>query len=322
MDVLRGCAIVLVVVNHSILFQVDVGVPPQPAVAVNGVFAPVRMPLIVFLSGLLVAPSLRKGASIYLQGKWRGVLYPYAIWSMIALGIDAATNVASDTPVEWAEWARPLYWPILHLWFLYYLFAYYLIALLTRHVSAIVFSALSLVACFVAPGEWQRFFLLLAFFMAGKWASEGTERFASLLQSPTVRVAAILLAIGGVVLALFGVQLRYAAVSAPFVAGTIVVAIWASSHVEHASALKPLRFVGRHSLVYYLVHWYGTVVGVNFASRVTEDAWVIFASGVICGLASGTVAALAVHIFPRIELLFSLPKHRARPGPDNARYSS
>ena len=86
MDVLRGTSILLVVFNHAILFASALPTgSPEVAWALNQVFAPIRMPLMVFLSGLLVAPSLARGWRQYLRGKARRVLYPYLVWSAIAL---------------------------------------------------------------------------------------------------------------------------------------------------------------------------------------------------------------------------------------------
>ncbi|MCD2170205.1 acyltransferase [Microbacterium sp. JC 701] len=312
MDVLRGTAIGLVIINHSILFAGQQGDLPEPIEAFNSVFAPVRMPLMVFLSGLLVAPSLRKGWRQYTVGKLRRILWPYLVWSVIVVGIDSATDLATGGGVPWGDWLRVLYSPLAHLWFLYYLLAYYAIALITRKMNALVVATVALGACVFAPDDsWSRFLLLLAAFMAGKWVSDRPQRLEAAIAHPIVVILASAVFAVGAAVAVAGVDLRYEAVSAPLVAGGVIAAIAASQRIQHARALRPVRFVGRFSLVFYLSHWYGVIVAVQLADRVIGNPLATFAAGVLGGTAAGVALAWVVRLVPPVNALFEFPRRAA-----------
>lgn len=71
--------------SHSPLFAASAPTSaPIEAWTLDALFAPFRMPLMVFLSGLLVAPSLARGWRRYLKGKLSRVACPYAVWGILA----------------------------------------------------------------------------------------------------------------------------------------------------------------------------------------------------------------------------------------------
>jgi uncharacterized membrane protein YcfT len=309
MDALRGTAIVLVVVNHSILFSVPFGGAPTPAVVFNEIFAPLRMPLMVFLSGLLLARSLEKGWRRYAAGKARRILWPYLVWSLIVIAIDSLTNVVSGDAPPLGDLARVFYSPLAHLWFLYYLLAYYVIALVTRRVNPLLVAALALAVCAAVPSaDWQRFLLLLTAFMAGKWVSDRPTRLEEALRRPwVVGVSAFVFAAGAAV-AVAGFGLRYNAASAPFVVGGVIAAIALARRVADSAVMRPILFTGRYSLIFYLTHWYGVILAVQLANRLMGDPWVTFLAGVLGGLIAGTVFAWATRMVLPLNFLFELPR--------------
>ena len=104
----------------------------------------------------------------------------------------------------------------------------------------------------------RRFFFLLVFFMLGVWFSHRPGLFDRVLAKPWVVWLSAVVALGVVAAVALGGGIRYMAVSAPFVAAGIVLAIVLAKKVGAARWLRPLRFVGRDSLVFYLVHWWPT----------------------------------------------------------------
>lgn len=126
MDTLRGAAVVGVIVMHAELEVVGTTGGTLPAVhAVNEWLGPVRMPLLVILSGLLVPRSLARGARSHLRGKVVHILWPYLVWALLD-----TTHVLVDAAVQ----GRPLPWQLLgqlfhdphtYLWFLAYLFVFH-----------------------------------------------------------------------------------------------------------------------------------------------------------------------------------------------------
>ena len=99
-----GTSIVLVVFNHAILFANSSTGSPPLAWALNEVFAPIRMPLMVFLSGLLVAPSLARGRAALHARKAAARAVPVLVWSAIALaaacGLGTCAMAWSAAPIR------------------------------------------------------------------------------------------------------------------------------------------------------------------------------------------------------------------------------
>lgn len=84
MDMLRGSAIVLVMIWHSSAIPVLYGASmPAPVRAVNMFFLPFRMPTLMFLSGLLLPASLRKPLPVYYAGKFAAIGWPYLIFVLL-----------------------------------------------------------------------------------------------------------------------------------------------------------------------------------------------------------------------------------------------
>jgi uncharacterized membrane protein YcfT len=329
MDVLRGTSIVLVVFNHAILFASALPTgSPEIAWALNQLFAPIRMPLMVFLSGLLVAPSLARGWRPYLAGKVRRVLWPYLVWSAVALlllylwdirdGLVGGVTPAAVTP---GDLLRPLYDPLEHLWFLYDLFLFYVIALAVRRISPLWIGAGALVAAFFASDfSVMRFLFLLVFFMLGVWMSQHPGTLNRVLAPRWVVWACAAVSLGLVAAVVLGHGLRYEAISAPFAAAGIGLAIITARRFGSARALRPLRFVGRDSLVYYIVHWWPTSLGVAIGAA-TGLGWVALVTGMVLGLLVSTGVAWLIRVWPPLNWLFSAPQKRVVPTESRSRDS-
>lgn len=329
MDVLRGTSIVLVVFNHAILFAGSLPAgSPEVAWAINQVFAPIRMPLMVFLSGLLVAPSLARGWRQYLRGKARRVLWPYLVWSAVALMLlyvwDIREGVVGGvTPATVTPWEplRVLYNPLEHLWFLYDLFIFYVIALAVRRVSPLWIAAAALIAAAVVPDfSVQRFLVLLVFFMLGVWMSQRPGILTRILSRRWVVWVCAVVSIGTVAAVPLGVGLRYEAISVPFAAAGIGLAIVAARRYGSARVLRPLRFVGRDSLVYYIVHWWPTSLGVAIGAA-TGNGWIALLAGAALGLLVSTGVAWLIRLWPPVNWLFSAPQRRVVPTESRSRDS-
>ncbi len=84
MDMLRGSAIVLVMLWHSSAVPVLYGARmPEAVRAVNMFFLPFRMPTLMFLSGLLLPASLRKPLPVYYAGKFAAIGWPYLVFVLL-----------------------------------------------------------------------------------------------------------------------------------------------------------------------------------------------------------------------------------------------
>lgn len=322
-------SIVLVVLNHAILFESTLpSGSPEVMWAINQVFAPMRMPLMVFLSGLLVAPSLARGTKQYLRGKARRVLWPYLVWSVVALILlyfwdvrdGLVGGVGPYTVTPW-DALRVLYDPLEHLWFLYDLFLFYVIALAVRRISPLLIAAIALVGAAVVPDfSIMRFLFLLVFFMLGVWMSQHPGMLTRVLAPRWVVWACAAVSLGLVAAVALGYGLRYEAVSAPFAAAAIVVAIVVARRIGGARLLRPVRFVGRDSLVFYIVHWWPTSIGAAIGST-TGSGWIALLTAMAFGLLSGTAVVWLIRVWPPVNWLFSAPQKRVVPMESRSRDS-
>jgi len=126
MDTVRGAAVIGVIVMHAELEVVSTTGGALPAVhTLNEWLGPVRMPLLVFLSGLLVPRSLARGAGAHLQGKVVHILWPYLVWGLLdATHVLVDAGVRGD-PLPWELVGQLFHDPHTYLWFLGYLFVFH-----------------------------------------------------------------------------------------------------------------------------------------------------------------------------------------------------
>lgn len=316
MDFLRGGAILLVIFNHAVLFTVDlIGNAPGPLQVLNVVFAPIRMPLMVFLSGLLVPRSLSKGTSRYWDGKLRMVLYAYLVWASLSVAKDFAPAALSGN-YAWSMFLPIAYEPPAHTWFLYYLLIFYGVSYLTRdRVHPLLVSATALVVGIFVDGNWERFTLLLAFFMAGVWVARHPRLIPQLVEDRRVLLVSALVSAAFVVTAVFGVNLRYETLAAPIVVAGILLSIkfgqWATAKWS-TRMTTALEYIGRQSLVFYLVHFFAVLVAVLLIQRLfaVPNGWIMILSGFAAGLGASAVVAVLVDNFPTLRWFFEVPRRK------------
>ncbi|NSX38244.1 acyltransferase family protein [Pseudarthrobacter oxydans] len=80
MDVMRGAAVLLVILFHT-ESQISGNLPGyEPIFAIfNDAVAPFRMPTLMLMSGMLLPRSLRKPVGAYLRGKLFVIGWPYLL---------------------------------------------------------------------------------------------------------------------------------------------------------------------------------------------------------------------------------------------------
>ncbi|MDO7866941.1 acyltransferase family protein [Nocardioides jiangxiensis] len=171
MDTLRGGAVVAVIGLHAQLTTTLVtGAALRPLVWVNEHLEPVRMPLLMLLSGVLLSRSLAKGLHRHVAGKVRAILWPYAVWMAVDLAHVLLDAASAGRPVPWHLVGQAFHDPQGYLWFLGWLFAFHLLA---GPLPAPVRTALMVGGFVLAHGvsgldpDAARFVWLFPFFLLG-----------------------------------------------------------------------------------------------------------------------------------------------------------
>ncbi|WP_432549012.1 acyltransferase family protein [Kineococcus arenarius] len=305
MDVLRGVALIAVVLFHAgtLLRFADLQVP-EGLRAVNGAAAPLRIPLLVLLSGLLMPRSVSKGVRRYARGKLAAVGYPFLLWTVL-YGLVYWPGLG----VEALAWLVPsLLTGGSYLWYLLFLLVFYAAALVVRHLPRLPVAAVFLVLAELAPDatkHLERPAFLFALFLGGWWLAEHPGLLRTAVRSPLAAVAAA--AVLGASYALLDMS-RYGPRALPgTLAGALVLAFCAH-RVARSGLLRPLRFTGRNSVVFYVVHFPVIYVLMRCADLAGVEGpvlLVVVSAG--AALAAGAVLALARPRSGLVRGLFTAP---------------
>lgn len=148
----------LVMLNHAfpyagLLYGDDSGFLTSFLHVINTALAPLRMELMFLLSGIFVERGLRKGIGIYFAGKVRNIAYPYVIWSLIIFVLIKVGVLVKGENVEWVYLVRILLGSTVLTWFLCFLFLFYVAMLYVRRFPAVFVITGSLFLALCLPDE-------------------------------------------------------------------------------------------------------------------------------------------------------------------------
>ncbi len=206
-DYAKGIGIFLVVVGHVLRGLVNSSTL-QPSFLVGFVDRWIygfHMPLFFFISGLFVQKSLSKPFKDFLLDKLYVIAYPYFLWSLIQMAIQAlASRYTTTNQISLADIWQIIYQPYQQFWFFYTLFAILIVygILHKLKLSPILFLIFAvLLYCLhglnVNFGPWgvlylfrrhAVYFALGVIFGSGTWLS---------IKSQINRYALILITLGG-----------------------------------------------------------------------------------------------------------------------------
>ena len=326
-DALRGAALFLVVFMHasSIATQdLDQSSPGLEALA--QFFEPLRMPTLMFLSGLFVPQSLAKGTRRYFVGKLQAIAWPYFVWSALMLAFLAAISSVSGRVIDLAFASRIFYHPLEHTWFLAYLGVYFVLAWVTRAVGplwpASVLLALSIVS---DTSGWSWFFALGAFFMAGVFAGRFPAALCALGRSWSAVFLGVIAPSAALIVILVSGLLPpdsslLELLAVPVV---IVMAARAAGLRRIYRWARPLAFIGRRSIVFYLSHWPVVIITSQFLAWWGDTSVGLHTAITVVGsLAASTVMVVMSDRSQLVATLFRWPIRRWQPsdrpgGPDS-----
>lgn len=260
MDAVRGLCIFLVILVHASGVIDDMGLSYSRALETFNLFMePFRIPLLMFLSGMLLHKGLQKPANAYFFGKFALIFWPFLVWSMVVYAAEGRLTL--EYILKTAITAPSVLW---FLWFIaaYYVLAYILLQKLKLPAWPIILACLVGAAVLPEIVRIPRFSYLFAFFLMGHVTMTSGVRLTG-LKGAAAGLIGLGLAITGGLMAVQDLGGKYDPLYAWIPLGLVAFIFWASQAYSGAKALQPIEYVGRNSLVFYVVHFPVILVVAN-----------------------------------------------------------
>lgn len=307
MDFVRGICIILVILVHATVPTREwAGLQFSSAFTTfNEFMDPFRMPMLMFLSGMLLVKSLGKSNRAYITGKFHLIFWPFLLWSLVIY--------AAEDRLTWEFILKtPISAPSV-LWYLWFLCAFYLIALVLVRFSVplVPVIVLSSVSAAFLPSllRMDRFAALFAFFLLGHYAA---TRLSAVRFNGTTALLGLMAAIvgGGISVASGSIKYNPAYIWAPL--GLIVFVLWAAKRYETKPLTTPIEWIGRNSIVFYVTHFPLMVIIARVMPSVGEGNGTIFYMFLLtCALSLGTIIQLLRERYRPFGTLFDFRMLRA-----------
>jgi fucose 4-O-acetylase-like acetyltransferase len=304
-DQARGIALIFLVIQHAGSYGSRHFVVPEWFAALQLAMAPFRMPLLMMVAGLLLERSLRKGAIPFIQSKLGQILWPFLVWTVISQVLAGDAGRLLEPKV----WRGAGY-----LWFLPFLFAYFMVALLVRRIPHLVVAFVALVIAVLARDgskHGEQLFVLMAYFFVGAYIGRDLERFTIwvnwrriLLLSPFVVGASAASVVTGAV--------RYNPLWFPVVVPASLCLFALLREIQHARLLRVAEFVGARSVVYYVANTPVYVAMVPWLAARGFSAHAIIGITLLIAFLVTTAMALAKDRRRAASMLFELPRSSLR----------
>ncbi|NYF12624.1 fucose 4-O-acetylase-like acetyltransferase [Pseudoclavibacter sp. JAI123] len=323
MDLIRGSAILLVVLLHATAIPWMFGGISSGRVVndINSFFAPYRMSLLFLLSGVLLTRSLAKPPGTYYWNKVRTLIWPYLVWMIIGMLTEGYTDLRD-----------PFFWiPNNWLWFIFFLAVYYAVAPLLARIPGTWFAlvpAVLWIASWPLPdGDLSNLCYYGGFFFAGHLCVRLGSRL-SRFETRTLMWVCLAVASGFGAFIIAGNRGYTNAMTAGFdahrlellpvviagIAGTVMaVRRLTGSHEGHSyDRARWLQYIGRNSVVFYLVHFPTQVWITNTLSELGVTNPNISLPACFFGALAVAYLACWLRRFRVVDALFVLPKFARR----------
>lgn len=261
-DVVKGMAIVLVVLHHTVLAMNAIGWEWEPVVAANASMQTFRMPLFFFASGLFFAPNLTRPLRWFLRDKVGGFVYLYVLWSIVHAAFFAVVPsiFAGGSPLR--DLLMIFLWPSTGLWYLYALAIYFLAVRALSVLPAWLQWALAVGITFAfasgiaSSGNWALdsiFYNFAYFFAAIRLRRPASQLAAEATWLHLIAASCAWLSMSGAVYLLGWGITSPMRVPLSFVA--IVLGISLAAVLDRTLTGRGLEWLGRRTLPIYVLHF-------------------------------------------------------------------
>jgi len=309
-DICKGICILLVVLLHSTsYYKFTGGVVPDAVNRLANGLAPIRMPSLIFLSGLMINFSLRKGTGPFLVRRATILIWPYILWNII--WAFASDNVAKMTDGYWwlGNW---------HMWFLFFIIVYSLVAVIIPrkyHAMFAIYAYLLSLAMDDGTKYGERLFFFMSLFMIGSAVGQNLPRLERLLARGKVL---LLLPAGiGILLysALYG-PVRYSPHDYGMIAIIVFLTMALCYRIADGTPWPFLATMGRNSLTIYMVHMpVIALVMSGYRSAGMDYFYPVFLTSFLLSMAVSIAMIRLRKSVPVVDWLFAFPlKRKAMPG--------
>ena len=321
-DTAKGIAILLMVFGHVAkgLVSSRIMVESSAFSLADSVLTSFRMPLLFFLAGLWLLPSVgKRGATGFVARRAEQLLWPYAVWMLLHSALMIAAGELTNHAVTWSE-ALNLWQPKHHYWFLYALFVLSMFGVVFAKLPQIAQGLLVLLSAVAylwrepLPHALPLTYVWgsMVYLLLGAWLG---RRATAAVESARAWWPALLLVAGAAQWAFHAQGLRWT----DFGTGTLAIALLCIAAVCVLSAwIAPwsgwLQAIGAASLAIYVAHVIVAAAWRLLAHRLLGIAnpTLHLVTGMLVGV---VVPMLLYRLAPRIGLvpLFQWPRRAAMP---------
>lgn len=303
MDICKGICILLVILLHSTsYYKFKGGAVPDSITAIVNFLSPIRMPSLIFLSGVMVNFSLRKGMRSFLQSRARTLLWPYLLWCVV--WAFASNSIGKMVTAEW--WLGGWY-----LWFLLFIIVYSVIAVVipTRyHLIVAGYAYLISLALEDGTKYGERMFFFMSVFFVGSFLGRNLPKLEEML-SWKWNLAVLPAALGILTYSAIDGPVRYSPHDYGIIAVVVVMTMVLCYQLATRADLPRLAFLGRNSITIYLAHMPIIAVILTIFQAFKIDT---FYPNFLASFTLSLLASIAlIHLRTRsriVDLLFAFPK--------------
>lgn len=307
LDIMKGLCIILVAMGHY-----QPADAPDWYVVFNDFLHRFRMPLFMFLSGLLYCATMRPEGYLHLVGrKTLRLMVPYLFVSTLIISLKLLTPGQDlDNPVTPASYIEMLYYPSAAyvLWFIWAIWLIFLIVPLLRTVRARTIFFVCSIVLWMLPIPWPRNVLcigqmveVLPYFAAGMWgwdhrdlAMPAVRAFQRLPWLPVLLLVGLYLLTGLVDSGPLRLTLDFGVAFAGITMMSVI-----ASGVERSGHTDFLLWAGECSFIIFLFHTTFMGMAKALLHRLESYGIVIpewaYCIEVICITAAGTIVPMLIH---------------------------